>query len=547
MNADVESCNHIHVSRPRQARGRKARRYYQVRGDNGIDWDIPNNNIETVRHAILERVFFTKSNGEYIQAPKPWDEALFPGVDRRTRRSLARAYLKSVTKPFRKRLMKRLQKRGKVSPMTDTEFVSSYGGTKRRVYEAAVRSLEVKPLSKSDCRVKTFTKDEYRKPGGAPRAIQPRSPRFNVCLGRYIRHMEKDIYKDIDDVFDPSGEHRTVAKGMNMRERGAEIQKMWDRYMDPVAVALDASRFDQHVNVMLLDLEHDFYRALSTGTTAGIPTLNYLLSKQRVNDGRYYGDDGKIKYRVEGNRMSGDMNTSMGNVIVMCMLMHSYISYKGLTSQVSLLNDGDDCVLIMDRKNLDSFNKDLDSWFRKAGITMSCDGTYWNLEDIEFCQARPVVIDNEVVMVPRPTKRLYSDLISTKDLSSKKVFKKWFGAVAGCGLAQSTGVPIFSDYYNWMADSVTPWIPTEGDFYYKYRDSKLSEMKYRDCRRSPSTRLSFYFAFGITPDEQVIVERYYNDLAPFHWVPPQKCGVHSLDPAQYLVVPEQGSREYLKQ
>jgi hypothetical protein len=244
--------------------------------------------------------------------------------------------------------------------------------------------------------------------------------------------------------------------------------------------------------------------------------------------------------------MSGDMNTSMGNVIVMCMLMHSYIAHKGLSSRVSLLNDGDDCVLIMDRKNLDSFKEGLDAWFRKVGITMTCDGTYWNFEDIEFCQARPVLVAGVPVMVPRPSKRLYSDLITTKDLSSPRVFRKWFGAVAGCGLACSSGVPIFQEYYSWIGRSAKPWIPKEGDYYYKYRYRKIRDLTYRDGRISPSTRLSFYFAFGITPNEQVIIENYFYALEPFSWSRPQPCGYHTLDVPQFLVPPEQGSREYSK-
>jgi len=537
--------NQFHIRRTRQAERQKvSRTYYRVRKSNGPDWDIPNNDIDSVSHAVLERVFFVKdASGVFKTAPKPWDTEMYPGVEsEKVRVKMAREYVTITTSTFRSKMKELANLVGKASPITDDEFVACYGGAKQKCYQAAVDSLKEQPLAERDCYVKTFTKAEYRKPGGAPRCIQPRSPRYNVKLGRYLKKIEHTIFNAIDEIFDSTGEHKTVAKGLNMVERGEVIAEMWNTFNDPIAIGVDASRFDQHINRLLLELEQEIMLMWSEGEGSpgdDLPPLKWLLSKQLVNKGRYTGPDGSIKYEVQGARMSGDMNTSLGNVIVMCSLMYSFFEHCGLLGLVKLFNDGDDCVIILERKNKDKFVNDLQGWFRRAGITMEFDGIYTTLEEVEFCQSRPVHTARGWTLVPRPSKRLYSDLISDKPLASKKVFNRWLGAVAGCGLATCSGVPIFDAYYSWIARTAEPWIPREGDHYYKYTTQRAFGLEIKSSPVPFKTRMSFYFAYDISPIEQIAMENYYRKL---DLVTHDRGSLETttyLDPMQYLVTPEQ--------
>lgn len=534
-------CENISVMRPRQARTKKPRVMYRIRGSNGPDWDMPNNDIESVSHAVLERVFFVKnSEGGFQRAPKPWTHVSVASTENPYKSSQLK--VQDRLSSFSRSMKAIADKHGKVSPLKDEEFVSYYGGAKRRCYDAAVESLRDQPLIEKDCRVKVFTKDEYRKPGGAPRAIQPRSPRFNVKIGRYIKHLEHKIFSSINEIFDPTREHKTVAKGMNMNDRGNVIAAMWDSFADPIAVGLDASRFDQHINTLLLKHEHAIYHMWSTGTGEDLPNLSTLLRSQLVNEGVYSGCDGKLRYKVNGCRMSGDMNTSLGNVIIMCSLMYAYFDYVGLRGKIKLLNDGDDCVIIMDSRNLARFKNGLQDWFLEMGITMEYDGIYRTLEEVEFCQCRPTRYGNGWRLTPRPTKRLYSDLISTKPLNSKKVYLKQLGAIAGCGLAMSTGMPIYQSFYGWLARGSTPWIPQEGDYYFKYRQELIEGLTMKTRPPTDDERNSFYFAFDITPAEQLLMERYFDELPdPLH-SEPLDDPARFLDSIQYLVEPEQKPR-----
>lgn len=351
--------------------------------------------------------------------------------------------------------------------------------------------------------------------------------------------MEHTIFDAIDKAFDPTGEHRTVAKGMNMNQRGEAIEKMWGSFKDPVAVGLDACRFDQHINQMLLEHEHAIFKLFSEADISGLPTLADLLELQMNNTGIYYGPDGKIKYGVCGSRMSGDMNTGSGNVIVMCTLMQRFFEHQGLANQVKLLNDGDDCVIVMERKRLEQFSAGLKDWFLKRGIEMEYDGIYRAIEDIEFCQSRPVIVGGKYRLMPRPSKRLYSDLICDKRMDCKKVYNKMLGAIAGCGLAQSSGVPVFQSFYEWLGTGATAWIPEAGSHYERYRDCLVDNMEMRHADVSTESRVSFYFAFGILPHEQVRLEEYYANLAPPLFSSCVDKPFRKLDDLQLFCPPEQ--------
>ena len=89
--------------------------------------------------------------------------------------------------------------------------------------------------------------------------------------------------------------------------------------------------------------------------------------------------DGRVKFSVRGTRSSGDLNTSLGNCILMCAMVWAYIRDAGLF-KVELANNGDDCVVIMEREDLDIFLGGLETWFRDHGFRMGVDGVATEFE-----------------------------------------------------------------------------------------------------------------------------------------------------------------------
>lgn len=495
----------VRIKSVKQIKGLKAARvYYTVDGGRGAHWDMPNNDLDSVVHGILERVYYVKINGEFQSPPKP----------------RSRDHVKETLNRFRARMKDMIGDHGRVAPVSEEKFLSRYSGQKRKIYEQAIESLKTRPLDSRDGKVKCFTKDEYRKAGGAPRVIQPRSPRFNVRWGRYIQAIEEPMYEAIDRIYDPTGETKTVAKGMNMLDRGMNIADKWSRYASPVGVGLDAKRFDQHVSKYMLEQEMDVYAewldCLDDGEYEAFWTLAITMLQ---NHGSYVGRDGKVKYVTDGRRMSGDMNTSSGNILIMCALLWTYIQDSGLSGQVSVLNDGDDSVIIMEKRNLKKFLDNMEPWFKDLGFSMSLDGIYYSLEEIEFCQSRPVHLNRGWTLVPKPSKRLFSDLVTTKQISSKKVYEAWLGAVAGCGLAGCSGVPVFNSFYKWLARGAVPYIPQMGNQYYRYRQELVKGMQIKAREPAWSERESFYFAYGLTPSDQKLLEDYFDSRPDPVWTP----------------------------
>lgn len=111
-----------------------------------------------------------------------------------------------------------------------------------------------------DSDISAFVKAEKinltEKPDPAPRIIQPRDPRYNVEVGCYLKHTEKIMMKAIDQLFNPDSDIQTVFKGLTADQSGRMMRRKWLKFRDPVALGLDASRFDQHVSRQALEWEH---------------------------------------------------------------------------------------------------------------------------------------------------------------------------------------------------------------------------------------------------------------------------------------------------
>lgn len=554
----MEGPDSFEITYTRQAgkRPKGPRVYYRVCGDFGPDWEIPNNDVTTVKHAIMERVFFVKLDGNFQRAPKPWTTPAVlhhPDVTKirdekaryRKQVMIGRRIVRSKLQTAVEQMQHLAGATGQKDPLSVDEFVNCYVGAKRKVYSAAAESFSSKAFNLwVDSMVKSFTKDEYSK--GTPRIIQPRTPRFNVMLGRWIKHLEHDIYEDLNRLFDVSGEHITVQKGRTHIERGNAIHKAWTEFDKPVCIELDAARFDQHLNTELLQIANEITMMYSTQTgPSDLHNLKQLLEAQLHNRGRFYGHEGKIKYSVEGCGMSGDMNTSLRNVIVMCIATFQFMEQLGCPYRYG--NDGDDGWLIVEARDVDRVINVVDGWFIDIGLTMKVEGIKYHLEDIEFCQGKPVFNeDHGYVLIPKPQKRLYSDLVSTRDLSSKKIFNKWMGAVAGCGLAQTVGVPVMQNHYRWIAKAATPWVPQEGSIYYRHSWWNADNLPQgKRVFREPSIRerVSFNEAFGITPDAQRCLESYYDARPSARWENPVSDLLPTLPNLfRAFVVPVQADR-----
>ncbi len=430
---------------------------------------------------VIERILLVKKDGLFSRPFRP-------------RRGLFVGRLRE----FRKRLLRRIGRN--FAPLDPLQFVALYSGRKRTIYEKARLSLLKLPLTIKDTVLSTFIKAEkvnfWLKPDAVCRLIQPRSPRYNLELGCYLRRIEHAVYHAVDGVF---GEV-TVAKGLNVRQRGEVMLRKWRKFRKPVAVPVDASKFDQRISDIALEWEHSVYNWVYRYA----PWLRRLLSWQLKNKGtaRIGGDF--IRYETLGCRMSGDMNTSLGNVLIMCAMIWSYFRER---VKYELFNDGDDCVIIMETGDLpvmEGFSK----WFGEMGFDMKVEQPVFKLEHIEFCQCRPVLVANDdCVMVRNPFSALSKDLITLKPLDDPIFMKRWLATVGQGGLALCSGIPVMQEYYQrciHLADgakAIEDDPNMVGGLFYLGRGLVGNYAQVTDC-----ARVSFAEAFNIPPSHQVVNE-----------------------------------------
>lgn len=463
----------------------KLRKTYLI-SKSSIDRQIAvyNNTLDCAEAAVKERVFFVKKDGRFVAPPRPAKDHFMDT-------------LAPVTSFFKKHAQFCI-------PMEAEAFALSYQAPKQKVYLRAVRSLEQTPFQAKDAYIQAFTKcEKYKfdpKKMPVPRIIQPRSPRYNVCVGRYLKPIEHKIYENIDSMFGS----KTIMKGLNQIDRAKVIVDHFNSFPDACALGLDASRFDQHVSVDALRWEHTIYNMFYRSRN-----LRRLLKHQLRNKCFINLPDGHIRYQTNGCRMSGDINTSLGNCLIMSSMVHCYAKYRRV--EIKLVNDGDDCVVFLSRKDLHHFTTGLDDWFLSMGFNMTVEEPVFEIEKIQFCSSNPVFLGPHYVMVRHPVQILSKDSISLRDLFTTKIAERWMAAVGIGGLTMCGGIPVVQDFYKSYVIASRDARPLEDqDFTRRNMLAEGMDLIYK--QPSAETRYSFYLAFGIDPDCQIAIEGVFRNL-----------------------------------
>lgn len=441
---------------------------------------------------VLERLFFVETNGQFHE---PWT----PTQD-----------FNKTLLSFKTELLNTAQRTAK---LTWDQFLAQYSGRKRAMNEAAVLSLAARPLRRSDAFVDTFVKAEWvsMSKDGPPRMIQPRSRRFNCYIGRWIKAIEHKVYEALNKMLGGV----VVAKGLNAEERASALRTHWVSLKDPVAVLLDVSRFDQHVNLESLEWEHSVYEWFFPGDRE----FAKLLSWMRTNIGYARTRDGTVKYRLKGKRMSGDMSTALGNVLLMTAILVSFLQ-KGLPSGTwRILDDGDDCALLLERSQVERCKSQLPDWYRSHGFKLKIEQVTDVFEQISFCQSSPVFSRGRWLMVRNPKPALEKDLLQTVLFRNEREWREKRAAVAGCGLALSGDIPIYSSVFRMLgSDGIS-----RSQELVTGRDFLARGMETKSFPPDDDSRLTFYRAFDITPEEQKALEGFYDSIQPV-WCKPVPVG-----------------------
>lgn len=444
--------------------------------------------------SLLERVFYHSINGEYVIPSVPDRTYVFTTL--KTAAKVLDSYSRAST------------------PVTVEKFPEYYWGRRKALYTRAAAEVLRFGFKANSARISAFGKVE--KILDAPkrlvmRVIQPRRPEYNVSLGRFLRPIEHTIYENISRMFQPTSSHPTpvVAKGLNALQTGAALKAHWDRIAlsgPVVALGLDASRWDQHVSVPLLQWEHLRYLKYYPYDRK---ELAKILSCQLKCNGTMRCSDGLIRYSVDGGRMSGDINTALGNVVLMCCILYAMIDSLHIPlHEITLFNNGDDVSLIMNQKWLSIITSAVNSWFDKFGHVMKVESPVYRLEHIEFCQTHPVQLaPDKWIMVRNYPACLAKDLTFTTSIPDDNYLRCYIRTIGEAGLALGSGVPILQEFYSWCVKASNRSLSSEQcDIGYGFR-MMARGMASSYVPITDTARESFYYAFGMLPDVQIALEQ----------------------------------------
>lgn len=477
------------------------RRVYRVTPlSPGLQFGVHENNLVNLLRGLRERVFAVEREGELRKPPRP-----IPGRVESELARFARAFDK-LSPP--------------TTPWSTDEFCATYVGRRATVYRDASESLRHAPVERRDANSDSFLKAEkvpfYAKADPAPRLIHPRNPRYNVAVGVYLKQIEHQVYRQVDKVW----KSRTILKGYNARQVGSIMSRKAEKFRQPLFIGLDASRYDQHVSTPALQWEHERYLSFFHGVDR--EELAKLLSWQLSTKCTARCRDGRVKYRVDGMRFSGDMNTGMGNCLFMCAMVWSWCQKRGVYAQ--LANNGDDCVLIIEQSQLGTLDvSGMVEWFKSLGFTMKVEDPVTDLEKVEFCQTHPIFDGNEWVMVRKHRHAMAKDCISIKPLDSPSMFDKWRLSVSLAGMSLTGGIPVQQDFYAAMGRGAKGK-PLVGDPTLETGFMRLARgMDRFYTEPTPASRYSYWLAFGVTPDEQIALERHYGSIS-LAWEAPEAQG-----------------------
>lgn len=236
-------------------------------------------------------------------------------------------------------------------------------------------------LTPGDFVVKSFIKDETYEEYKHARIINSRTDMFKCAVGPIFRLIEEVVFK-----------HPAFIKKIPVADRPAYIKKMLVREGAKYFWA-DFTSFESHFTPEIMrNVEFVMYRHMVQHLPGGsdfMKLMEEVLAGENICVLRY------LLVKVLGRRMSGEMNTSLGNGFTNLMLLLFLFSELG--EEVHPAVEGDDsnssymkrCPTVQD--------------FADLGFTIKC-GSEDNFEEMSFCG---MVFDpSDLVNVTNPIKVL---------------------------------------------------------------------------------------------------------------------------------------------
>nr|BDU47024.1 RNA-dependent RNA polymerase [Spodoptera litura male-killing virus] len=268
---------------------------------------------------------------------------------------------------------------------TREQYVDSFKDNpgKHRAYGIVLDKLKAygKPVSMVTAftKLEKLTTTKYK----APRLIQARHASFNIEYGKFIKPLEQFLTKY---------HHRrhNFGKGSydEIARRVAKLSRKFTYYTEA-----DHSTFDAHVTVEMLRLSHTFYMSCYKHNKDLIQLARqtiYNRCKTRDND----------RYCVRGTRMSGDVDTSLGNCLINYALLKNLLVVLRINGDVIV--NGDDSIIFSDQPLPIEMCR---LFLRKYNMETVFKPSVTNIHQVEFCKLKYIInADGNSTMMMDPNR-----------------------------------------------------------------------------------------------------------------------------------------------
>lgn len=377
------------------------------------------------------------------------------------------------------------------------------------LYGVAANTLGPQPLTLLDGRVTMFIKaekwpDQPSIPLKTARAIQYRGPRYNIMLTKYLAPVEDALYAHLRD---PHNRQRLFSsKGLSGVARAELLYTLWNRHARPAAIAIDHSRFDAHIGRGALQLEHSVYRMFLGDQRL----LLWLLNQQLVNRGT--GTHG-TRYKLDGGRMSGDVNTALGNTIINGLVLSCLCQGR----PVDILIEGDDGVILGEYGDIAFVAGVIGEGALQLGFELKSSGVLTSVLDIRFCSCFYLHDEgrHQYYAVREVFKPFETDPWCAKVVEGHAalVSKGW--TMAFCYGILYVGLPLYAEWAAYMLSHCPRLLPSgrvvrfdpgfDRELAMRAR-AETRTFARRDVEIGPQLRADFALATGIVPSEQLRLE-----------------------------------------
>lgn len=448
-----------------------------------------------------------------------------PGMDRKTKRKLAR-----FVDAWCRRWVPKLDATDDLDIeawLAETTYSESRKDELRRVWDAHSQQISTpykipNQRSRRKCfKVKSFTKWEFYQTPKHPRMIMSRSDLFKVMVGPMFQKISDKVF----NIKYPGRAYGPLIKKVPVSDRTVVLGDLLYKNVGKYQVT-DYSSFEAHFTEQVQStVELQLYKWVTSDLSIGSQFISLFREAclgENFMQGKWF------KMSIDAIRMSGEMNTSLGNGftnLMFCLFTanqkHVKNGYAGSLGDwvnnyhqyVRGVFEGDDGLCSFHRECHPTTDD-----FKPLGVILKLDD-YTRLGHASFCGQLFDEVDQVLITDPR---KVLCGLgwTSHKYLKAKRdTLDCLLRCKANSYLYQYPGCPIIQSMALWVLRCTSRNIEKEHKLVYQqgYWKRKILLEAYRvdglpTKAVKPGTRALVEELFHVTVEQQKRIERYFDSL-----------------------------------